>query len=75
MTRNIDVVSSRMVGNNHRRMVLRQGEERTEKMFNSIHFNVDPGTPLKENFDQIAFRLRWNRWNGRKTAQLVIEET
>jgi len=75
MARNIDVVSSRMVGNNHRRMVLRQGEERTEKMFNSIHFNVDPGTPLKENFDQIAFRLRWNRWNGRKTAQLVIEET
>ncbi len=75
MARNIDVVSSRMVGNNHRRMVLRQGEEKTEKMFNSIHFNVDPGTPLKENFDQIAFRLRWNRWNGRKTAQLVIEET
>ena len=51
MARNIDVVSSRMVGNNHRRMVLRQGEERTEKMFNSIHFNVEPGTPLKEHFD------------------------
>jgi single-stranded-DNA-specific exonuclease len=75
MAGNINVVSSRMVGNNHRRMVLSQGKGRTEKTFNSIHFNVDPDTPLKENFDRIAFRLRWNRWNGRKTAQLVIEET
>jgi len=75
MAGNINVVSSRMVGNNHRRMVLSQGKGRTEKTFNSIHFNVDPDIPLKENFDRIAFRLRWNRWNGRKTAQLVIEET
>jgi len=74
MARNIDVVSSTMVGNHHRRMVLSQRTGRTEKTFNSIHFNVDPGTPLKEKFDKIAFRLRWNRWNGRKTAQLVIEE-
>jgi single-stranded-DNA-specific exonuclease len=75
MAGNINVVSSTIVGNNHRRMVLSQGKGRTDKTFNSIHFNVDPDTPLKENFDQIAFRLRWNRWNGRKTAQLVIEET
>jgi len=75
MAGNINVVSSRMVGKNHRRMVLSQGKGRTEKTFNSIHFNVDPDIPLKKNFDQIAFRLRWNRWNGRKTAQLVIEET
>jgi single-stranded-DNA-specific exonuclease len=75
MAGNINVVSSTIVGNNHRRMVLSQGKGRTDKTFNSIHFNVDPDTPLKENFDRIAFRLRWNRWNGRKTAQLVIEET
>ena len=75
MARNINVVSSTRVGNNHRRMVLNQGKGRTEKTFNSIHFNVDPDTPLKENLDQIAFRLRWNHWNRRKTAQLVIEET
>jgi single-stranded-DNA-specific exonuclease len=75
MARNINVVSSTMVGNNHRRMVLNQGKGKTGKTYNSIHFNVDPDAPSKENFDQIAFRLRWNRWNGRKTAQLVIEET
>ena len=68
MARNIDVVSSTMVGNHHRRMVLSQRKGRTEKTFNSIHFNVDPGSSLKEKFDKIAFRLRWNRWNGRKTA-------
>ena len=75
MASNINVVSSTMVGNNHRRMVLSQRKGRTEKTFNSIHFNIDPDTSLKKNFDQIAFRIRWNRWNGRKTAQLVIEET
>jgi hypothetical protein len=30
---------------------------------------------LQEDVDRIAFRLRWTRWNGRKTAQMVIEET
>ncbi len=75
MAGNINVVSSTIVGNNHRRMVLSQGKGRTDKTFNSIQFNIDPDAPLEENFDRIAFRLRWNRWNGRKTAQLVIEET
>jgi len=29
---------------------------------------------LRDNFDQMAFRLRWNHWNGKKTAQIVIED-
>ncbi|MDM8526449.1 single-stranded-DNA-specific exonuclease RecJ, partial [Desulfococcaceae bacterium HSG8] len=70
MTRNVRVVSSRIVGKNHRRMKLKQGSGR---IMEAIHFNIDPDT-MKGRFDQMAFRLRWNRWNGRKTAQIIVEE-
>jgi single-stranded-DNA-specific exonuclease len=74
MARDIMVVSSKIVGKNHRRMLLKQSGGKTGKTFHAIHFNVNTGIPMKEGFDRIAFRLRWNRWNGRKTAQIVIEE-
>ena len=74
MSRNVKVASSKIVGKNHRRMLLKQASGSTGKTFNAIHFNIDPSIPLKEHFDQIAFRLRWNRWNEKKSAQLIIEE-
>ena len=74
MTGNITVVSSKIVGKHHRRMLLKQSGGKTDKTFHAIHFNGNTGIPIKEGFDRIAFRLRWNRWNGRKTAQMVIEE-
>jgi single-stranded-DNA-specific exonuclease len=72
MTKEVHIVSSKRVGNHHRQMVL---EQHTGKTFNAIQFNVDPQIPSKNTFDQIAYRLRWNRWNGRKRAQIIVEET
>jgi len=72
---NIKVASSTLVGGNHRRMLLTQPHGKTQKSINAIHFNIETGKPLEENFDQIIFRLRWNRWNGSKTAQIIIEDT
>jgi single-stranded-DNA-specific exonuclease len=74
MSRNVKVVSSKIVGKNHRRMLLKQASESVGKTYNAIHFNIDPSIPFKEHFDQIAFRLRWNLWNEKKSAQLIIEE-
>lgn len=74
MAGNIIVLSSKIVGKHHRRMLLKQSGGKTDKTFHAIHFNGNSGIPIKESFDRIAFRLRWNRWNGRKTAQMVIEE-
>jgi single-stranded-DNA-specific exonuclease len=74
MTRNITVVSSKIVGKHHRRMLLKQSGGNTGNTFHAIHFNGITGIPVKQGFDRIVFRLRWNRWNGRKTAQIVIEE-
>lgn len=75
MAKNIRVMDSRIVGKNHRRMVLEQPPaDGRGKTINAIHFNVDTGKNLRDNFDQIAFRLGWNHWNGKKTAQIVIED-
>ena len=75
MTKKLNIVSSKRVGNYHRQMVLEQNTGKTAKSFKAIQFNADTRTPLKDTFDQMAYRLRWNRWNGRKNAQIVIEET
>ncbi len=76
--KNVRVIDSKIVGKNHRRMLLNQSAAGgTGNSFNAIHFNVDTNPPEyvggQEHFDQIAFRLRWNHWNGKKTAQIVIE--
>jgi single-stranded-DNA-specific exonuclease len=75
MTQKVNIVSSKRVGNHHRQLVLEQKTGKTIKTFNAIQFNVGTRTSEKDNFDQMAYRLRWNRWNGRKNAQIVIEET
>ena len=75
MARQVSVASSKIVGSSHRRMTLKQNFKSATKAFNAIHFNVDTGSPLPNAFDRIAFKLRWNRWNGNKTIQLVVEDS
>ncbi len=69
----IKVVSEKIVGQNHRRMQLVQSP--SGKRFNAIQFNVDPTQPLPGFFDRIAYRIRWNRWNGRQIMQIIIEDS
>ncbi|MGB5158837.1 single-stranded-DNA-specific exonuclease RecJ [Desulfobacterium sp. N47] len=73
IARNINVISSDIVGENHRRMVLSSSSGKKDNYYNAIHFNIDKSLPEKTIYEQIAFRLRWNRWNGNKSIQLVIE--
>jgi single-stranded-DNA-specific exonuclease len=71
---NVTVVSSKIVGKNHRRMILRQSSKPNTPVFQAIQFNVDSRVSNKHNFSQIVFKLRWNRWKDSKTAQLVVED-
>jgi len=73
LARNVTVISSEIVGENHRRMLLSQSLGKKDKIYNAIHFNVDPDLDENKYFEEMAFRLRWNRWNGNKSIQLVIE--
>ncbi|MEJ2641917.1 MAG: DHHA1 domain-containing protein, partial [Desulfosarcinaceae bacterium] len=72
MAQDIVVIASQAIGQHHRRFKLRQRGNRREA-FNAIWFNVDPDDPLHKRYNQIAFRLQWNRWNGSQTIQLLIE--
>jgi len=72
---NIDVLSASIVGKTHRRMVLGQPDAGPRTRLNAIHFNIDPAEPAPQRLERIAFRLRWNHWNGKKTPQLIIAET
>jgi single-stranded-DNA-specific exonuclease len=72
MARDVQIKQSKIVGNRHRRMRLTQSG--TGRSFPAIQFNIDPNQALPERLKKIAFHLQWNRWNGRKSAQMVIDE-
>lgn len=74
IAKNIKVLSSKIVGKNHRRMLLTQTTCKTDISFQAIHFNIDQGIPWKDYYEEIAYKLRWNYWNGKKTAQIIIED-
>jgi single-stranded-DNA-specific exonuclease len=71
---NVKVVSSKIIGKNHRRMMLRQSAARNVPPLQAIHFNVDDRTARQNSFEKMVFKLRWNRWNGKKTAQIIVED-
>jgi single-stranded-DNA-specific exonuclease len=73
-TADVTVVSSKIVGKNHRRMILRQSSTPNTPVFQAIQFNVDSRVSNKHDFSQIVYKLRWNRWKDRKTTQLVVED-
>jgi single-stranded-DNA-specific exonuclease len=74
LARNIMVSDPQIVGQNHRRMILSQPGGRTQKKIHAIHFNIDPCRQVEGFLKFAIFRLRWNHWNGNKTAQILIEE-
>jgi single-stranded-DNA-specific exonuclease len=74
LSSDVQVVSSRIVAKRHRRMTLRQSSASNSPLFQAIQFNVDGDRMREENFTRLVFRLRWNRWNSQKTAQIVVED-
>lgn len=74
MARNLRVSYSQVIGGAHRRMRLIQPSAGSTQPIHAIQFNVRSIQPAPETLDRIAFRLRWNRWNGKKTLQLLVEE-
>jgi single-stranded-DNA-specific exonuclease len=74
MARNINVLSSKIVGQNHRKMSLAQGDNRSTKPINAICFNAARNLLSATSFERLAFRLRWNRWNGNQSIQLIVED-
>lgn len=72
LSRQIKVLSSDIVGGNHHRMRLGQTHGGGKHIFNAIRFNTGTGFEPPEYFENVVFKLRWNRWNGQKSLQMVI---
>ncbi len=75
MTRNVSVVFSKIVGSTHRQFRLKAVRGDSNSVLAAIQFNIDPKSPAPTYLEKIAFRLRWNHWNGNKNIQLFIEAT
>ena len=75
MDTSVQVTRCKTVGGRHRQMVLQSSKNKSES-FPAIQFNTTGDLSAVPNyFEKIAFRPQWNYWNGRKTLQLVIEDT
>ena len=74
LSRDVKVVQSHILGKNHRRMVLKQESDMSNTVLSAIHFNIDRQSPKPRHLTHILYRLRYNRYNGRKSIQLVIED-
>ncbi|MGD8665448.1 MAG: single-stranded-DNA-specific exonuclease RecJ [Desulfobacterales bacterium] len=74
MARNVNVLSSEVVGQNHRKMALTQSNSRSAKPINAICFNAAGNLLSASSFARLAFRLRWNRWNDKQSIQLIVED-
>ena len=74
MAENIKVASSKIAGGNHRRMLLKQQGSKTDRLINAMQFNIDINKPMQNRYDRMAFHIKWNRWNGSKTMQIIVEE-
>ena len=72
--RDVAIISSQVVGKRHLRMVVAHPLAPSRNNLNGIWFHPPELSMPKQHTVQIAFRLQWNYWNGRKTPQLVIED-
>jgi single-stranded-DNA-specific exonuclease len=69
LARSVQIVSAQPVGADHLKMTVRQ--EGADRALEAIRFGAGhrpPDSPV----EQMAFRLRWNRWRGRKTLQMTV---
>jgi len=72
--RNVIIHASSVVGKTHRRMRLIQKTGIKSQAFDAIYFNAGADYSAPGALHEIAFRLQWNRWNGKQKPQLVIED-
>ena len=75
MANNVHVHTSKIVGKDHRRMLLSASADKKNKGLWAIQFNADPDSIHVDQFTKIAYCLQWNRWNGHKSIQLVVIDT
>ncbi len=72
LSKNVQVMSAVMFGGRHRKMTLQQCGVNSVPV-DAIQFNLASDAPRADCFEQLAFRLQWNRHNGKRHIQIVVE--
>ena len=70
--RDVAILSSQVVGQRHLRMAIKHASSNSRSGTSGIWFNPPALSMPQGQLFQMAFRLQWNYWNGRKTPQMVI---
>jgi len=73
ISENIQVVSSYIIGNSHRKMVLENAARVSRHQVEAFHFNVPDPDDLPDYYSKIAFKLKINKFK-QNTAQIIIED-
>ena len=70
----VSIVSSSIVGKNHRRLVLKSSRSNNDNRILAMHFNTDTSIPYPDHFNFLVFKLQWNHWNNAKSIQIIIND-
>jgi single-stranded-DNA-specific exonuclease len=74
MLSDVHVLSTRRVGTCHMQMRLAPANNTQSKPIDAILFNADTHNPPPKRLRRIACNVRWNKWQDRKSIQVVIRD-
>ena len=69
----IRVVSSHIIGNSHRKMILEKAASMSHHRVEAFHFNITDPDNLPDYYPKIAFKLKINKFKP-SAAQIIIED-
>ncbi|MCP3940771.1 MAG: single-stranded-DNA-specific exonuclease RecJ [Desulfobacteraceae bacterium] len=70
---NLKVVSSYIIGNLHRKMILQSSICPSQYCVEALHFNIGDTKNLPEHYDNIVFKLKINKFKP-NTVQIIIQD-
>ena len=73
MARSVPIVSAAPAGSDHLKMILRPPGQIDGLPIEAIRFGAG-SRPPDSPVHRMAFRLRWNRWKGRRRLQMVVAD-
>lgn len=71
--KDVRVTSSHIIGNNHRKMVLKKAGPFSRYPVEAFHFNIKDLNNLPDYYSEIAFKLKINKFKP-NSAQIIIED-
>ncbi|SDT84849.1 single-stranded-DNA-specific exonuclease [Desulfobacula phenolica] len=71
--KDICVASSYIIGNSHRKMILKSAGSISQHLVEAFHFNISDPDNLPDYYPKIAFKLKINKFKTH-AAQIIIED-